>query len=244
MKKRILAWKTFSLIIGSILLFINLPLITKRGQTLSPWGSIHLLVDISNSMNTKDSQGQSRLQRAINLSKRLISSGQTKYSLTIFSSTSNLLIPPTKDTQTFLTYLNSLNTNLLPASWNTNILSPLSLIDNFASTGDQIIILSDFDFYVPSKTPLKKPYKVSLIGVGSSNLSQVTNAVWEPITSEGRPIRSKREDKKAKALASVLGGKYYINEIPKELMHHSSSNLWTRLNYSILVPLILIGLWL
>ncbi len=243
MKKLALLLKITLLATGIVLFFLNLSLITKSQLTSSPQGSIHLVIDISNSMNIKDIQGQSRLQKAIALSKDLITTGDTKYSLTIFSSTSNLLIPPTKDTHTFLNYLESLNTNLLPASWSTNILSPLTLIDNFAATWDQIIILSDFDFEIPTHNPLQKPYQLILIGLGSSRQHQVTDALGNLITFKGKTIKSKREDTNAKALASLLGGKYYINRMPENLSQ-IKSNSSAYFNYRVLIPLILIGLWL
>ncbi len=226
------------LIFLALILAIILLLSEKSHQKLSNQ-TTHFLVDISNSMNTKDitqnSNNQSltisRLQSIKDfITKTIQTDPYATYSLVIFWDSIDFLVPPTQDTWLFLEYLDQINTNLLPGWWtNINLIWDISL--NFKSI-DKLIVLSDFDY---EQTPkLDKEFlklrksNTYLIWVGSKAWWEVRYTDDSILKKDLVSVTSKRNDKSWKYISKKINAKYDIldneNKITKLSNEITNSN--------------------
>ena len=222
------------LIFLALILATVLLLSEKTHQKLSNQ-TTNFIIDISNSMNTKDINLQSknksivisRLQVIENTIKNFISEEPyDTYSLIIFWDAIDFYIPPTQDTGLFLEYLEQINTNLLPWWW-TDINLIWDISANFKSI-DKLIIFSDFDYESNpklSKEFLKlKKSNVYMIGVWTKNWWEVRYTDDSILKKDLVSVISKRGDKIAKYISKKINSKYYtldntskITKLSKEI---------------------------
>lgn len=222
-----------ALVLASILLLSE-----KTHQKLSNQ-TTHFLVDISNSMNTKDitqySQNQSLIISRLQAIKEFItqtiqSDPYATYSLVIFWDSIDFLLPPTQDTWLFLEYLKQVNTNLLPWWWtNINLIWDISL--NFKSI-DKLIVFSDFDY---EETPkLKKEFlklrknNIYLVWVWWKSWWEVRYADDSVLKKDLVSVISKRDDKTWKYISKKIHSDYTVidntSKIPKLVKEITNSN--------------------
>ena len=129
-----------------ILIFFSF-IFNKNRTSISDWNII-FVVDISNSMNVKDVFYNSIQISRLNLVKKIIENNIKKIDKPVWfiliSSKVKYFIPPTKDKDIFLTYLNTVNTNTI-RWWESNLRKNLKKLNNLVDFTDKVIVFSDFD---------------------------------------------------------------------------------------------------
>lgn len=129
-----------------ILIFFSF-IFNKNRTSISDWNII-FVVDISNSMNVKDVFYNSIQISRLNLVKKIIENNIKKIDKPVWfiliSSKLKYFIPPTKDKDIFLTYLNTVNTNTI-RWWESNLKESLEKLNNLVDFTDKVIVFSDFD---------------------------------------------------------------------------------------------------
>lgn len=129
-----------------ILIFFNF-IFNKNRTSISDWNVI-FVIDISNSINVKDVFYNSIQISRLNLVKKIIENNIKKIDkpvwLILISSKIKYFIPPTKDKDIFLTYLNTVNTNTI-RWWESNLRKNLKKLNNLVDFTDKVIVFSDFD---------------------------------------------------------------------------------------------------
>ena len=221
------------------LMLASILLLSKKAHQKLSNQTTHFLVDISNSMNTKDitqySQNQSLVISRLQTIKEVIiqtikSDPSSTYSLVIFWDSIDFLLPPTQDTWLFLDYLNQVNTNLLPWWWtNINLIWDISL--NFKSI-DKLILFSDFDY---KETPkLKKEFlklkknNIYLVWVWWKKWWEVRYADDNILKKDLVSVISNRDDKIWRYIWQRVHSAYGIidntSKIPKLVKEITNSN--------------------
>lgn len=129
-----------------ILIFVSF-IFNKNRTSISDWNVI-FVIDISNSMNVKDVFYNSIQISRLNLVKKIIENNIKKIDKPVWfiliSSKLKYFIPPTKDKDIFLTYLNTVNTNTI-RWWESNLRKNLKKLNNLVDFTDKVIVFSDFD---------------------------------------------------------------------------------------------------
>ena len=125
-----------------------------KNTEINEWNVVFVL-DVSNSMNVQDvfynHHQVSRLELAKEIIANNVKNKDLKFWLVVFSNKFKYFIPSTLDKNTFLTYLNTINTNILDW-WKTNFVKSLNWLNKVLNPTDVLIVLSDFD----TKENLKK----------------------------------------------------------------------------------------
>jgi len=118
-----------------------------KQTNFSEWNIIFVL-DVSNSMNVEDVFYNNHLVSRLELAKKIIENNvdniKKPFWLIVFSDTFNYFIPPTLDVKTYITYLKTLNTNILNG-WNMNFVKSFQSIQEVLNSSDTLIVMSDFD---------------------------------------------------------------------------------------------------
>lgn len=246
----------------ALILAIILLISQKSHQKLSNQ-TTHFLVDISNSMNTKDIDSSTKKQNLVTsrlqaikdlISQTIKTEPLETYSLIIFGDSIDFFIPPTQDTGLFIEYLNQVNTNLLPWWW-TDVNQIWWMLHNFKPI-DKIIIFSDFDYETSpklSKEFLKlKRYNTYLIGLWSKLWWEVRYTDESILKKDLVSVTSKRNDKTWKYISKEINAKYksidsynQISKLTKEITnsnHISFSSSQTQIIIGLLAVLIFIWL--
>ncbi len=118
-----------------------------KNKEINQWNIIFVL-DVSNSMNVQDvfynHHQVSRLELAKQIIVNNVQNKDLKFWLIVFSNKFKYFIPPTLDKKIFLTYLKTVNTNILDW-WKTNFIKSLNWLSKVLNPTDVLVILSDFD---------------------------------------------------------------------------------------------------
>jgi len=179
-------------------------------------GNIVFVLDLSNSMNVKDvfynAHQVSRLELAKKIIENNVKNLNNKFWLVIFADKFNYFIPPTYDKDNFLNFLKPLNTNYL--NWGqTNVNALFSGLNNYLWKLDQVVILSDFDFWGQKTYKSLERFKLKnytyFIGIGTKAWWIVKNAEWKTLFKNGAPLVSSLNEKILRKLASK-NGQYQI----------------------------------
>lgn len=221
--KKVLYIKLIFLLIW---LFLFLNLYRKENLVISDFKESNWIVfvlDLSNSMNVKDFIWKywyryTRLEAAkLFIAEKTENLSWKRVGLIVFAWNAIYYLPPTKDRQTFLNYLKTLNTSLL-SQWS-NLYSWLALFINDSLTGDIWIVLSDFwvdklsdsRFQNLANKYFLKKQKLIFVGLGSKSWWYVKNSYgdyvhkWKSL----KKIISKRNDSVWEKVASYFRTKYY-----------------------------------
>lgn len=208
--KRNLFFRAFVFFLGFLLFFLNFLNYVRTSQALSA-GSIVFVVDISNSMNVKDvfywPNQTTRLELAKHIIKDNVEKLNNKFWLVVFSNKMDYLVPPTLDKDNFLTYLETINTNLLNW-WKTDFKKSMEELKKVLNPMDVVVIFSDFDF--------SKNYKVKFnnlvyfVWVGSENWWIVKNKDGKTIFVDWQPVYSKLNKNILLNLAKDNYGNYLV----------------------------------
>ena len=171
-------------------------------------GNIVFVLDLSNSMNVRDvfynAHQVSRLKLAKKIIENNVKNVDNKFWLIIFADKFNYFIPPTYDKYNFLNFLKSVNTNYLNW-WQTNVVALFSGLNNYLWKLDQVVILSDFDFWDLKSFKRYEKYKLNnytyFIWIGTNAWWIVKNAEWKTLFENWNPLTSSLNEKILKKLA-------------------------------------------
>ena len=208
--KRNLFLRAFIFLCWFFLFFINFVNYIQQEHKVSVW-SIVFVVDISNSMNVKDvfygPNQTTRLELVKHIIEDNVKNLNNKFWLVIFSDKMDYLIPPTLDKDTFITYLKTINTNLL--NWGeTNFKKSIQELKKVLNPMDVVVIFSDYDF--------SKNYDVKLnnltyfVGVWSRNWWIVKNKDGKTMFENWKPLYSKLNVDILKKLAKENNADYLV----------------------------------
>lgn len=147
-KIRTLLYLKFSLFfVWSLIVWFSFLKNNIEESRLKEWNIVFLL-DVSNSMNVKDVFYWSHLVSRIDLAKKIIESNvkaiNKNFWLILFSNKFDYFVVSTKDKDSFLTYLDTVNTNSLDG-WNMQFVSSFSWLKQVLNPSDTSILISDFD---------------------------------------------------------------------------------------------------
>ena len=222
-------WLKLILVLVSLFLFFYLFKNTKaKFSDLQKPNSVVFILDLSNSMNVEDIDWKYWLPTTrLNIAKFFIENKISNWVdqrvwLIVFAKNASYFLPPTKDRDTFLAYLKTLNTNLL-SQW-TNIYSWLDLFVNYSFSWDIWIVLSDFGGKIDNleqvnvqknyldnlaKKYFLKKQKLIFIWLWTKKGWIVKDANWKDVLQWWEKIFDKRNDDFWKELARYFKTQYY-----------------------------------
>ncbi len=179
--------------------------------------NIHLIMDMSASMEASDLT-PSRLEKLkIELLNIVNTFPDNRYSVMIFSGQAHWQIPLTQDTRLILDFIEGINPGLMPSE-GTNINAPFTLIENYARSnpstvkGDLLLLTTDGEFYSrPDESLLKKIKEAGIhsfiLGVGTENGGSL------PYSSNEEARYSRLSKREIQELARPLGARiFYLSE--------------------------------
>ena len=195
---------------GFSIFFLNFVNYIQTSHTISAWNII-FVVDISNSMNVKDvfygPVQTSRLDLVKHIIKDNVQQLNNKFWLVVFSDKMDYSIPPTFDKANYLTYLDTINTNLL--NWGeTNFKKSMEELKKVLNPMDIVVIFSDFDF--DGNYDVKFNNLTYFVGVGSEQWGIVKNKEGKTIFKNWTPLYSKLNKKIVEDLSKHNPGGYLI----------------------------------
>jgi len=175
-------------------------------------GDIVFVLDVSNSMNVKDVFYNWHKVSRLTLAKKLIENNvknlDNKFWLILFSDRFDYFIPPTLDKETFIDYLNTVNTNNLDW-WKTNFTESINSLKDVLYPTDILILISDFDTNENLKKINLQNY-MYLIWVWEEIPWVVRNKEWKILYLNWEKIKSSFNKNKLLELAKHKGSKYEI----------------------------------
>ena len=188
---------------------------------------IYLLIDLSNSMNTKDVQ-PTRLEKVkFEIETFIKNRKEGKIGIIVFAENARLFVPLTSDFESLTIFVESLNTDFFlegSSDLNLGLTEFIQKVDsNFNQIG--LIIFTDggetetnvSNDIIQKIKNLK--VKVAVVGVGTANGGVIFDAKGEKILSEDKQeIISKLNENNLKKIASELSGSYYfINNFKNQM---------------------------
>ena len=188
---------------------------------------IYLLIDLSNSMNTKDVQ-PTRLEKVkFEIETFIKNRKEGKIGIIVFAENARLFVPLTSDFESLTIFVESLNTDFFlegSSDLNLGLTEFIQKVDsNFNQTG--LVIFTDGG---ESETDVSNDIiqkiknlkvKVAVVGVGTANGGVIFDAKGEKILSEEKKeIVSNLNEQYLKKIASELSANYYfINNFKNQM---------------------------
>lgn len=208
-------------------------------QSNFPEWNIIFALDVSNSMNVKDVFYNHHIVSRLTFSKKIIENNIDKikkpFWLIIFSDKFNYFIPPTLDSKTYKTYLNTINTNTLDG-WNMNFVKSFKQIQKVLNPSDTLIVISDFDTNEDLKNIYIKNYTYK-IWVWTKNGEIVKDKNWQTLYKNWELLTSSLKNDKIKLFPAnkyKIMNSYNEWEILEFLKNFKNNNLIeekSKLNY-------------
>ena len=192
---------------------------------------IYIMVDLSQSMNTRDIQ-PSRLEKVkFELKKIAEAFNSDRLGLIIFSSDAFVQCPLTFDQGAINLFIETLSTSLVPAT-GTDFAPAFEMVikrfkNSEGKTNEEVkskvaILISDGEDFGDETEDLADDMedlgvKLFTVGVGTEQGGKVPFGSGYKRDENGKVVISKLNDKPLKKLASITGGKYYeISEVKNE----------------------------
>jgi len=265
--KRNLFLRAFVFLCWFFLFFVNFVNYIQQEHKVSVW-SIVFVVDISNSMNVKDvfygPNQTTRLELVKHIIEDNVKNLNNKFWLVVFSDKMDYLIPPTLDKDTYITYLRTINTNLLNGG-KTNFKNSIQELKKVLNPMDIVVIFSDYDLVwyqdnfkkIQTENVRKSRddnwYKLNnltyFVGVWSKNWWIVKNKDWKTMFENWEPLYSKLNIDILKKLTNENNANYLvINDwkkwkiLPflKNFKPANTSYKNKKINYSLILGFLLI----
>lgn len=224
-KRPIVKWLMITISFILLALALARPTGGYYEETVSGSGlDLVVLFDLSQSMQSRDIEGNSRLVVGKALVERLLGGlRQDRIGLVVFAGDTMVQCPLTNDKNTFLTFLQRLDPSMLTKQ-GTNIAGAIETgIDRFDQNASQtrvMVLISDGEDQ--NKERLEKALKeakrknilVYTVGVGSHQGAPipVSQDVWGEVrykTWKGEQVISKLDDATLKNIAKSTGAKFF-----------------------------------
>ena len=183
-------------------------------QVFKQQSAMVIALDLSSSMNAEDVK-PSRLSRAQFKLRDLLAlrkEGQT--ALIVYANAAFTVTPLTDDTNTIMSMVPSLSTDMLPAQGNNTeaaLHKSVELMKNSGFTQGDILLISDdlnnsLDIFSSTH---QQGYRVSILGVGTADGAPIANKSGDFIKdTQGSIVISKLDTSKFAEAARLGGGRY------------------------------------
>ena len=187
----------------------------QRGQQSGP--DLALAIDVSASMASLDSNGESRLALAQREARTLMTAlPNSRFSLTLIGGEGVVQAPLTEDLEAILFFVDRLLPRMVASPGSAPEEGILTALSTLSSAGREraVILLADGERTIPAAAPrLPQSIPVYTIALGSAGGSPVLEEGGAArLDRAGQPILSIRDDNRLRQIAEVTRGKFLRSE--------------------------------
>lgn len=266
--KNVFFWLWF---LALVLSLFNTEIFKSKNEIVS-WNDIEFILDTSKSMDVEDITNNSNKISRLDFGKEMIknfiaSNPNNSYSLIAFSGNANIISPLTNEFNTFINFLNNLNSKTISVGW-TNFFEALKIgiWTIWKNSFRNIVIISDGwdtedkinSLNIKSLVAWKK-IKIFSVWVGTSEWGKIpiwADFFWNTVYKEyeNQFVISKLYEKNLQVIKDLWAWKYIkasniddLNELKSDFINSANSKIKTGNNesqrYLVIISGILLLAW-